>query len=131
MEQRELKCSACAAVSDRNRVRAPIVLALSGVGVVRRRYGERNLTVHEPDKDYIKAKELESSDKIALCTLLLTGAWKVTEYPLGSLYSIPDDMELRTDHGSVYTGDDCAKLSLAWNLDRSCPRTWCMTQAAS
>lgn len=32
---------------------------------------------------------------------------------------VPDDMEFRTDHGSVYTGDDCDTLSRAWNLDHT------------
>jgi putative transposase len=44
---------------------------------------------------------------------------RALEQAFGEPNVVPDDIELRTDHGSVYTGDDCAKLSLAWKLDHT------------
>jgi transposase InsO family protein len=34
----------------------------------------------------------------------------------GSPENVPDDLELRTDHGSQYTGADCAELCERWRL---------------
>ena len=36
---------------------------------------------------------------------------RALEQTFGEPSVVPDDMELRTDHGSVYTGDDCDKVS--------------------
>ncbi len=32
---------------------------------------------------------------------------------------VPDDLEYRTDHGSVFTGSDCATLCATWRLDHT------------
>lgn len=37
----------------------------------------------------------------------------------GSAANVPDSLELRTDHGSQYTGGDCLALCKAWNLDHT------------
>ena len=37
----------------------------------------------------------------------------------GSPDNVPDDLELRTDHGSQYTGNDCAKFCDRWRLNHT------------
>ncbi len=37
----------------------------------------------------------------------------------GSPDNVPDDLELRTDHGSQYTGSDCAALCDRWRLNHT------------
>ncbi len=37
----------------------------------------------------------------------------------GSPQHVPEGVELRTDHGPQYTGDDCAKLVDKWHLDHT------------
>lgn len=50
---------------------------------------------------------------------ILAPLQRALEHAFGEPGVVPDDMELRTDHGSVYTGDDCDKLCKAWNLDHT------------
>lgn len=37
----------------------------------------------------------------------------------GSPRDVPEGVELRTDHGAVYTGGDCRELCEAWNLEHT------------
>lgn len=37
----------------------------------------------------------------------------------GETENVPDGLELRTDHGPQYTGDDCATLCSTWHLDHT------------
>jgi putative transposase len=41
------------------------------------------------------------------------------EREFGDATSVPDGLELRTDHGSVYTGADCEELVAEWKLDHT------------
>lgn len=41
------------------------------------------------------------------------------EEHFGSPSAVPDDLELRTDHGPQYTGDDCHASCMEWNLDHT------------
>ena len=52
-------------------------------------------------------------------TAILAPLERALEQTFGEPSVVPDNMELRTDHGSVYTGDDCDKLGRAWNLDHT------------
>lgn len=37
----------------------------------------------------------------------------------GEASSVPDGLELRTDHGPQYTGDDCSTMCETWHLDHT------------
>jgi transposase InsO family protein len=37
----------------------------------------------------------------------------------GDPVNVPDGLELRSDHGPQFTGDDCEKLTKAWHLDHT------------
>jgi putative transposase len=41
------------------------------------------------------------------------------EEAFGTPLGVPDGLEYRTDHGSVFTGADCAKLCDMWHLDHT------------
>jgi putative transposase len=41
------------------------------------------------------------------------------ERVFGHPRAVPDDLELRSDHGSVYTGSDCEKLCEKWKLTQT------------
>lgn len=44
---------------------------------------------------------------------------RALERIFGSPDSVPDAMEIRTDHGPQYTGADCEQLCERWNLDHT------------
>lgn len=58
------------------------------------------------------SKSQESSDVLLALERALEGQF-------GTPHQVPALLELRTDHGSQYTGSDCAKLCDNWGLDHT------------
>jgi putative transposase len=58
------------------------------------------------------SKAQDAAAILAPTTIALTEAF-------GDPRQVPDGLEYRTDHGSVFTGADCAELCALWNLDHT------------
>ena len=52
-------------------------------------------------------------------TAILAPTRRALEEAFGSPQAIPDGLEYRTDHGSVFTGNDCSSMCETWRLDHT------------
>jgi transposase InsO family protein len=52
-------------------------------------------------------------------TAILAPTRRALEEAFGSPLAVPDGLEYRTDHGSVFTGSDCGSLCQTWRLDHT------------
>lgn len=57
--------------------------------------------------------------KAQTATAILMPTRRALEDVFGSPKAVPADLEYRTDHGSVFTGSDCASLCETWRLDHT------------
>jgi putative transposase len=50
---------------------------------------------------------------------ILSPVERALERTFGDARAVPDELELRSDHGSVYTGSDCEQLCKRWRLTQT------------
>jgi putative transposase len=60
-----------------------------------------------------------TSTKSQAAPMVLSSVERALEWAFGDVDHVPDGLELRSDHGSQYTGSDAADLARRWRLNQT------------